>query len=313
MSEAHGETPSDKAETSVPPTNPPQDHAVSDPDDDDLDDLDELLDAFSTSNSKVQQPKDPATASQQHGPAGDQEPSATTPPDDFTKQLQAQMAALMGNSDESEEMQKEIQAVLQELGATADSTSTSGPTKVPEASSVPPAAVDESFQDAILKTMQRMQSSGDKASAAATSSEGSDDILANMLKEFQSGGSNGASGDEDFSKMLMTMMENLTNKDILYDPMKELHDKFPPWMLKNKASVKAADLRRYEQQQQIVADIVGKFEESTYSDDNTNDRQYIVERMQKMQEAGSPPADLVGDMTGAQEALQDIDTGCPQQ
>ena len=188
----------------------------------------------------------------------------------------------MGNGDESEEMQKEIQAVLQELGATANSTSTSEPKKAPENPSVPPATADESFQDAILKTMQRMQNSGDRASAAATSGEDSDDILANMLKEFQSDGSNGASGDEDFSKMLMNMMENLTNKDILYDPMKELHDKFPPWLLNNKANVKAADLRRYEQQQQVVAEIVGKFEESTYSDDNTNDRQYIIERMQKV-------------------------------
>ena len=32
-----------------------------------------------------------------------------------------------------------------------------------------------------------------------------------------------------------------------------------------------------------------------------------------MQAAGSPPADLVGDMSGAQTALQDLDSNCPQQ
>jgi len=32
-----------------------------------------------------------------------------------------------------------------------------------------------------------------------------------------------------------------------------------------------------------------------------------------MQAAGSPPADLVGDMNAAQEALGDLDSGCPQQ
>ena len=32
-----------------------------------------------------------------------------------------------------------------------------------------------------------------------------------------------------------------------------------------------------------------------------------------MQAAGSPPADLVGDMKDAQEALGDLDAGCPQQ
>ena len=33
----------------------------------------------------------------------------------------------------------------------------------------------------------------------------------------------------------------------------------------------------------------------------------------QMQAAGSPPADLVGDVNAAQEAIGDIDTGCPQQ
>ena len=33
----------------------------------------------------------------------------------------------------------------------------------------------------------------------------------------------------------------------------------------------------------------------------------------KMQAAGSPPLDLVGDMNAAQEALGDLDSGCPQQ
>ena len=33
----------------------------------------------------------------------------------------------------------------------------------------------------------------------------------------------------------------------------------------------------------------------------------------KMQAAGSPPLDLVGDMNAAQEALGDLDSSCPQQ
>jgi peroxin-19 len=33
----------------------------------------------------------------------------------------------------------------------------------------------------------------------------------------------------------------------------------------------------------------------------------------QMQAAGSPPPDLVGDMNAAQEALSEIDQGCPTQ
>ena len=33
----------------------------------------------------------------------------------------------------------------------------------------------------------------------------------------------------------------------------------------------------------------------------------------QMQAAGSPPPDLVGDMNAAQEAMQEMDQGCPTQ
>lgn len=103
--------------------------------------------------------------------------------------------------------------------------------------------------------------------------------MAEMLKQL---GGEGGGSEEDFSKMLMGMMEQLTNKEILYEPMKELNEKFPEWLEKNKAATSAEDLKRYEEQQGLVKEIVAKFEESTYSDSNATDREYIVERMQKV-------------------------------
>ncbi|KAL8674260.1 MAG: hypothetical protein Q9168_001327 [Polycauliona sp. 1 TL-2023] len=304
---------------------------VPDPDEDDLDDLDDLLDEFSSSKITAVKDSSPRVQTPQQNipPNHESTPGAT---DDFTRQLQAQMAALMGEGEETPEMRGEIQAILQELSTAVET----GPASNPQSSGIdqgtPSAAADESFQDAILRTMQRMQNSGDKAHAEAAAGEDSEDILAQMLKEMQNGGDSSAStGEPEFSKMLMTMMEQLTNKDILYDPMKELNDKFPTWMSNHKSSTKADDLLRYEKQQRLIKEIVSKFEENTYSDNNAKDREYIVERMQEvgnhyplypdpqpnfgdqMQAAGSPPADLVGDMSGAQTALQDMDSNCPQQ
>lgn len=132
--------------------------------------------------------------------------------------------------------------------------------------------------------MERMQTSGDQATAAAQS-EGSDDFMAELLKQMQAGGLGEGGlegGEEEFSKMLLGMMEQLTNKDILYEPMKELNDKFPGWMEKNKDTVSEEDRKRYELQQGFVNQIVAKFEEITYSDSNAADREYIVDRMQKV-------------------------------
>ena len=196
-------------------------------------------------------------------------------------------------------------------------------------------AAEASFQETIRRTMERMQASGDQATAAAAAAdEGADDFMAELLRQMQSGGAglDGAGGEEEFSKMLLGMMEQLTNKDILYEPMKELNDKFPEWMEKNAATVSEEDRKRYEEQQVLVKEILAKFDEPSYSDTNAADREYIVDRMQKvsrvlsgggggffihgatyknntltrvsqMQAAGSPPSDLVGDMPSAQEAF----------
>lgn len=143
---------------------------------------------------------------------------------------------------------------------------------------------DESFQDTIRRTMERMQTSGDQATAAAASG-GSDDFMSELLKQMASsgtGGAGGEGGEEEFSKMLMGMMEQLTNKEILYEPMKELHDKFPAWLAANRDKTPADELKRYEDQHALVDEIVARFESSTYTDANAADREYIVERMQKV-------------------------------
>lgn len=208
------------------------------------------------------------------------------------------MGAEMGADFEADEEEQQTSskdkspAVASTTTGTAAST-TASTTAAASTSAPPPAAAaakpsqpasegpsGAAFQDTIRRTMERMQSSGDQATAAAAAG-GEDDFLAEMLKQLTAGEFAGGS-EEDFSKMLMGMMEQLTNKEILYEPMKELHDKFPAWLAKNKDSVPADDLKRYMEQKTIVEEIVAKFNEPTYSDSNAKDREYIVDRMQRV-------------------------------
>lgn len=289
---------SNAAEPSATAASIAQEVEVPDPDEDDLDDLDGLvpdgsdalylgrlicnlglLDEFSSSNvTTVKESSHPMHALRQSNPP--EHKSAPTATDDFNRQLEAQMAALMGDGEETPEMRAEIQGILQELSAVVETDPSSIPPPSGTGQAIPLAAGHNKFQDAILKTMQRMQDSGNRANAEAAVCEDSEDMLAQMLKDMQDGDSSASAGEPEISKMLMTMMEQLTNRDILYDPMKELNDKFPAWMSCHKSSTEADDLVRYEKQQQLITDIVGKFEESTYSDSNPKDREYIVERMQ---------------------------------
>ncbi|KAG8622803.1 hypothetical protein KVT40_009314 [Elsinoe batatas] len=289
-----------------------------DPDEDELDDLDDMLDEFSA--TKLEESKPAATQPKKpDAPVG---PSASGgDEDEFSKQLQAGMAELLGSLGQNPEMQAELEQMMKEMGdvaakeSTADAdpaasltgaTNTTG-TKTRK-------APEDSFQDTIRKTMERMQNSGETASAAAASSS-EEDMFAQMLKEMEKGNFPGLDGgsEEDFNKMLMGMMEQLTNKEILYEPMKDLHDKFPEWLKNNADQTQAEDLARYKEQQSLVGEIVGRFNRPGYSDDNKEDRDFIVERMQKMQAAGSPPPDLVGDLGSAQDMLSDMEGGCPTQ
>lgn len=207
------------------------------------------------------------------------------------------MADLLGELESSPEMQKQLEELVKGLGeaaAAGAAGSEAGPMHeaIASAAQAPTAgkeragsaakAAEDSFQEQIRKTMERMQHSSSTADSAAASS--ADDPLAQLLKEMEAGNFPGAGGggDEDFSKMLLGMMEQLTNKEILYEPMKELHDKFPEWLEKNRDKTDKGDLERYEEQQRLVKEIVGKFEEKGYSDDNAAHREYIVERMQKV-------------------------------
>lgn len=249
-----------------------------------------MLDEFSS--TKITDSKSTTSAAQPGPTLPQQQPSSQdtiAEDDDFAKELQAGMAGLLGQLDSDPNMQRQFEEMMKELGAAAGSDGPALPNPTfssPAAAASRSAATDTkqpteaSFQDTIRKTMERMQNSGETASAAAVGSA-DEDMLAQMLREMESGGF-GAGSEEDMNKMLMGMMEQLTNKDILYEPMKELHDKFPAWFKDNKDKTPKEDLARYQEQQKVVDEIVARFERPQYSDESSADREYIVERMQKV-------------------------------
>ncbi|KAL6235748.1 hypothetical protein BDW75DRAFT_250616 [Aspergillus navahoensis] len=221
-------------------------------------------------------------------------------PGDFIKQLLADVMA-------EEEREK---------GQSSASASTGAPAgAAPATAGSEAAAGPESFNDAIQRTINRMKESGDKATAAA-SEDNADDLIAQLLKAMEAGG-DGSGGDEgDLTKIFMGMMEQLSNKDMLYEPMKELDTKFGPWIKENKGKGKVSevDMERYEKQAQLVGEIVRKFEEPGYTDEDSKCREYVWEKMQAMQAAGNPPDELV-----ANPWMDDLKNGgggipdCPQQ
>jgi peroxin-19 len=231
------------------------------------------------------------------------------PPGDFLKQLLADVMA-----EEGEGAGAAAGASTSAGEGAGAGPSTGGPSG--SATGAGKAAAPESFNDAIQRTIHRMKESGDKATAAATEDGGiSEDMLMQLLKGLEAGVGNGGD-DLDLTQMIAGVMEQFSNKEMLYEPMKELDVKWGPWLKENKGKVPAEDMERYEKQAKLVTEIVAKFEEEGYTDEDPKYRQAVWEKMQEMQALGSPPEELVanpwpedmaGDGSGA--GLPD----CPQQ
>lgn len=238
---------------------------------------------------------DVAVPSDEHG-----EKEATADEEDFAKQLQAGFAEMMKDLESNPDMAKQFHELMSQIGDAPGAAPPSDLATLPSAKGAPALASaaksaqtsqrststsaakpgEENFQHTIRRTMERMRASDSSASTAPAASE--DDMMANLLKELASAEGASGDGEEGFSKMLLGMMEQLTNKEILYEPMKELDTKFPDWLEKNGAGLKEDDKERYETQRVLVGEIVARFERKGYSDSNTDDREYVVERMQKV-------------------------------
>lgn len=239
----------------------------------------------------------------------------------FTKQMEEQgikpedlLKAILGE----EEGTKIADVATAERGRRESEQQESQPTS---SKSVAAGKPNKSFEDTIKQTMSRLNDSDAQAKSATqkSTSNSEEDMLAEMLKALDGSGG----GEDGISKMVLDMMQQLTQKDMLYEPMKELHDQYPEWLQKNKPpKVKQEDYDRYVKQSEIVKDITNKFEEPSFSDEDEKCKTYIWDRMQEMQAQGAPPEELVknpfpGDM-GSIPGLgggggDGPDEGCPTQ
>ncbi|TBU28206.1 Pex19-domain-containing protein [Dichomitus squalens] len=160
-----------------------------------------------------------------------------------------------------------------------------GPAKSVGANAGPP----QSFQENIERAMHKLKESNQKADeASATGAGGLEDMfarLANMTSQ---------DSEEEMKGMLETMMSSLMSKDVLYEPLKELHEKFPGYLKEHDATLSAEDKTRYQTQFKIVAQIVTIFEDPSYSEDDPQSGVKVVELMQEMQDHGSPPSEIMG-------------------
>jgi len=147
------------------------------------------------------------------------------------------------------------------------------------------------FQDTIKEAMKKLKHSDDAAKASASVPE---DPLESLLAQMGDLPLNTEEGEAGLQKLLEGMMGELMSKEVLFEPLKELDEKFPEYLSKNEATLSSDDSERYKSQQAIVKRVVEIFEAPNYSDDNIESTAEILQLMNEMQSLGTPPPEIMG-------------------
>lgn len=125
----------------------------------------------------------------------------------------------------------------------------------------------------------------------------STNIMSSIMSEFDKMGTK-----KDTDTVIDSVMKQLLNKELMYEPMKEVCNRFPTFLASNKDVLSIKEYTRYGNQYQYFQKICHVYE--TEPDNFVR----LMELMQDIQEYGQPPVDIIKELA---PDLQFDETGMP--
>ncbi|KAF9238220.1 Pex19 protein [Melanogaster broomeanus] len=162
----------------------------------------------------------------------------------------------------------------------------------PASSRSPKPKEDDDFQSRIRSTMNKLKES---ESGLKTSPAGAD-TFESLLSQLEGMGdlNEAPESEEQLQGVLEAMMGQLMSKDILYEPLKELYDKFPGYLTEHSGTISPEDKKRFDAQIICIKQVLDVFASKDYRDEDAKTREKIVELMGELQTHGSPPEEIMG-------------------
>ncbi|KAJ2808570.1 Peroxisome chaperone and import receptor [Coemansia guatemalensis] len=273
------------------------------------DELDELFDnALEEFTAPTQKPKTatapvsvpvpetpsttaPATASTTQNTGSTSAKQESGFEEEFMRQLTQSMNDMLkdassGEAADDDEMRKMLDQMLKNMGSLQadldprqqDQPSKSTTTEQKTANGPQKPQEPQSFQDKINATMAKLKDSATQADEESSNTYNGSDLP-----------------EDELMRQLDTLADDvvgqLMSKELLQQPLEQLNDAYPAYLEKNKATLPEKDFQRYQQQHAYVKQILELFAK-TKGDSLGNDPQ-IIELMQKMQDCGQPPNELL--------------------
>lgn len=158
----------------------------------------------------------------------------------------------------------------------------------------------KNFQEAISETVHRLKRSGSQVDESIRNETKNDNMLETLMKSLsmEPNANSGKEGDtDDINSLLTEMLDQLSSKSVLYEPLNDLYLKFGPW-LQDPAKKLDPEYSKYQKQYGLVKALVLRFQQQTYNDNNAGDKKFINDNLESLQELGLPPKELMNDDLG---------------
>lgn len=218
--------------------------------------------------------------------------------------------------EEVEESTKELSTMLQNM--------------MKENQPVPAAATSAAPSDgaaSYLSTLDQINEAARKAAEKSTGSwsnpnlaqaGGGDEMpdvdaqeMQKMLDAMQ-GAMGGAGGDMD--SFVDTLMHGILCKEVLYEPLKDVGERYPKWLKDNEGKISAEELEQHKAQLAHINAICKLLDE--HGNDKFDD---LLRLLQELQAMGQPPQELLAEMQAANASSMNdggaggLPTQCPVQ
>lgn len=179
------------------------------------------------------------------------------------------------------------------LGSLGQATTTNEDSK--KDNSTGKAEDETDFKNVIASTLDRLKESGSNIDTNLkeenASGPGSDDVLSQLLNQLVN--DNGDNGDIDFNEdgmdnAILNILNQMSSKEVLYAPMKEMQDDFVKWFEENENDEKHKDkIDIYRKQQSLVQELVSLYEREDY--DNKLFQDEVTNLLDELEQLGDSP------------------------
>jgi peroxin-19 len=127
--------------------------------------------------------------------------------------------------------------------------------------------------------------------------EAGESLMEDMISQFEALGER-----EDYNEVIDGVMRQLLSKDLMYDPTRQICDKFPEWLALHKRNLSDQEYQNYCKQYQTFQKILAIY------DTEPDNFPRLMELMFDLQTYGQPPAAIIKDLA---PGLQFDENGMP--